>query len=209
MKQVARPKEEKMKPAHACMYSLQENTYFYVRTTYEYRVYTLPGNTEEFQPREGSRIRREKTEYLVRTCGFSDWFKVGQNQLKARQSRKKQLRAYLGLFEPKSVTMSAWAIAGLLGCALSLVREKNDQSENCGHEIPFSLRHALRVVKHISEKKPKMGTYPGRRFDPFIGTQNIALGKRLGDLPSDWPAPDRTYLLLAPRSKVRSPAASH
>ena len=47
---------------------------------------------------------------------LSDWFKVGQNQLKAWQSRKKQV--CLGLFEPKLVTTPDWPIAGLLGYVL-------------------------------------------------------------------------------------------
>ena len=33
-------------------------------------------------------------------------------------------------------------------------------------------------------------------FEPLIGTFNTALGKRLPDPPSDWPAPDRTYFRL-------------
>ena len=75
--------------------------------TYDVRVQNLYVNTEKIQPREGRRIRKEKTVHL------SDWFKVGQNHSKARPSRKKQV--YLGLFEPKSVTMSAWPIAGSRG----------------------------------------------------------------------------------------------
>ena len=87
-----------------------------IRTfTYNARVQSLHVNSEQFQPREGRRVRRETTEC---THGLSDCFKVGQKQLKARQSRKKQV--YLGLLEPKSVIMSAWPIAGLLGCGLYL-----------------------------------------------------------------------------------------
>ena len=51
------------------------------------------------------------------TYGLSDWFKVGQSQLKARQSRKKQV--YRGLFVPKAGTMSG-PIAELLECVLYL-----------------------------------------------------------------------------------------
>ena len=48
--------------------------------------------------------------------------KLAKISLKA-QRRLKQV--YLGLFEPKSDTMSAWPIAGLLGCVLYLFLECN------------------------------------------------------------------------------------
>ena len=48
----------------------------------------------------------------------SDWFKDGQNQLKARHGRKKQV--FLGRFVLKSVTMSPWPTAELLVCVFVL-----------------------------------------------------------------------------------------
>ena len=92
-------------------------THVEIRTLmYDVRVQRLYVNAEEFQPREARHIQREKQ----CTYGLSDWFKVGQNRLKAisRQSTKSQV--YRGLFESKSVTMSVWPIAGLLGCVLYL-----------------------------------------------------------------------------------------
>ena len=38
----------------------------------------------------------------------------------SRKLDRVELRKNTGLFEPKSVTMSAWPIAGLLGCVLYL-----------------------------------------------------------------------------------------
>jgi len=86
----------------------------YIRAfTYEYRVYT---SIQKNFNRGRADAYGETTQC---TYGLSDWFEVGQNQLKARQSRKNQV--YLGLFVPKSVTMSAWPIAGLLVCVLYLI----------------------------------------------------------------------------------------
>ena len=53
---------------------------------YDVRVQSLYVNTEDFQPREGRRIRKQKTVYVY--C-LSDWFKIAQNQSKARQRVEK------------------------------------------------------------------------------------------------------------------------
>ena len=92
--------------------------YAFFRTTYEYRVYTL--TQKNFNGGRADACEEKKQ----CTYGLSDWFKVGQNQLKARQSRKKQVCP--GLFEPKLVMMSAWPIAGLLGCVLYFVLHVSD-----------------------------------------------------------------------------------
>ena len=111
----------KVNPAYACMH-VQINTYvltflLFLRTSYEYRVYTLI--LKKFS-RGRADAYKEKTRCRY---GLSDRFKAGQNQLNARQSRKKQV--YLGLFEPKSDTVPAWPRAGLLACVLSLFKECN------------------------------------------------------------------------------------
>ena len=41
---------------------------------------------------------------------------------------------------------------------------------------------------------PKSNVGIPTRFEPFLGTKNIALGKRLPGSPPDWPAPDRTLV---------------
>ena len=75
------------------------NTYFYVRrTSTEFLYVQIPKNFKAERPDAYG----EKKQC---TYGLSYWFEVGQNQLKARQSRKKQ--AYIGPFEPKSVRTSA------------------------------------------------------------------------------------------------------
>ena len=76
----------KVKPAYACM-DVQINTYvltflLFLRTSYEYRVYTLI--LKKFS-RGRADAYKEKTRCRY---GLSDRFKAGQNQLKARQSRK-------------------------------------------------------------------------------------------------------------------------
>ena len=64
---------------HACMHACMCK-YIIVRTTYEYRVYTL---TKKNFNRGRADAYGEKTQC---TYGLSDWFKVGQNQLKPRQN---------------------------------------------------------------------------------------------------------------------------
>ena len=77
--------------------------YVLLRTRYDVRVQSFYTFIQKnFNPGRADAYGEKKQ----CTYGLSDWFKVGQNQLKARQIRKKQV--YLDLFEPKSVTMSAW-----------------------------------------------------------------------------------------------------
>ena len=85
------------------------NTYFYLCTTYEYRVDTL---MQKNFNRERADAYGEKKQ-CTGTNGLSRWFKVGQNRLKAGQSRKSQV--YLGVFEPESDTMSAGQSQGSWG----------------------------------------------------------------------------------------------
>ena len=78
---------------------------YFQRTTYEYKGYTLIQNS--FNRRRADAYG-ETQPCLIRS-------KVEKSvESYNRRSRKKQVY----LFEPKSVTMSAWPIAGLLGCVL-------------------------------------------------------------------------------------------
>ena len=85
---------------------------------YDVQVQSLYVYREEFQPREGTRKQTERRQSVHIIYDLSDWLKVGQNQLKARQSRAKQV--YLGLFEPKSGYDVSLANSRLQGCVLYL-----------------------------------------------------------------------------------------
>ena len=51
------------------------------------------------------------------------------------------------------------------------------------------------IISYDSVMKSRIGTPLG--FEPDVGTLRVGLGKRLPGPPSDWPAPDRTYLMSA------------